>query len=308
MEDEDSLYVSEGSVFISSGYSHLQNLSSEKKGFKNSEGEFVIKPQFDDAFDFNEGLAGVKLGEKWGFINTKGEMVIAPQFEDARPFSEGLAPVVVNDKYGYIDKAGRMVIKPQFAIAYGFNEGLASVYIPSYDEKKYLYGYGNNWGFIDKCGRIVIKPQFSSVGNFSEGLASVLSYNGKYGYIDKTGKYIIHPKYDSAYDFNEGVASVSLNDEDFFIDKTGNIIEDNETYLEYSDDDDDGSFDFSKFRQELESSFDGDSNKKERLLKGIDDIERGLGNLQNPNSLDDFNSAIRQLDTLLKKFSSEISE
>ena len=29
---------------------------------------FVINPQFDDAWDFSDGLARVRIGDKWGFI------------------------------------------------------------------------------------------------------------------------------------------------------------------------------------------------------------------------------------------------
>ncbi len=44
--------------------SHLQsNLNTYKTG------EFVIKPQFDFARDFSEGLAAVKVGDKWGYIH-----------------------------------------------------------------------------------------------------------------------------------------------------------------------------------------------------------------------------------------------
>ncbi|MDR2009992.1 MAG: WG repeat-containing protein [Bacteroidales bacterium] len=50
--------------------------------------------------------------------------------------------------------------------------------------------------------------------------------NGKYGFIDKTGKEIIPLVYDEARYFNkDGKAKVKLNDETFFIDENGNIIE-----------------------------------------------------------------------------------
>ena len=63
---------------------------------------------------FQKGWHRVKIGDKWGFINKAGEFVINPQFYDAWDFSEGLAPVLIGDKYGYINPTGEIVIKPQF--------------------------------------------------------------------------------------------------------------------------------------------------------------------------------------------------
>ena len=39
---------------------------------------------------------------KSGFVNKKGKIVIKPRFDSARGFSEGLARVKVNGKIGFI--------------------------------------------------------------------------------------------------------------------------------------------------------------------------------------------------------------
>jgi len=85
-----------------------------KWGFIDKAGKYVIKPQFDDAWQFSEGLAPVKLENRWGFIDKAGKYVINHQFDEAWWFSEGLAPVKSGSKWGFIDKAGRYVIRPQF--------------------------------------------------------------------------------------------------------------------------------------------------------------------------------------------------
>src|SRR5581483_5631646 len=56
--------------------------------------------------------------DKYGYINRAGEVVVKPSFDRADEFSEGLAYVAVGDRYGYIDEAGKLVIKPQFKEAY----------------------------------------------------------------------------------------------------------------------------------------------------------------------------------------------
>ena len=123
---------SEGLAVVGVGY----NL----EGYIDTNMNTVIKPQFDEAKDFHEGMAAVRKGSDWGYINTSGNLVIPFQFNKAAPFSEGLAAVEQNGKLGYVDKQGNMVISPRFREARGFSEGMAAV-----EEN-------NRWGFIDKTG------------------------------------------------------------------------------------------------------------------------------------------------------------
>ena len=53
----------------------------------------AIKPKYDEAQSFSEGLAAVKKGSKWGYIDTKGEVVIPFEYDVAYVFNEGLAVV-----------------------------------------------------------------------------------------------------------------------------------------------------------------------------------------------------------------------
>lgn len=101
-------------------------------GYIDSTGSFIIRPQFEQALAFSEGVAAVSVCKKFGYINEKGAAVIKPQFDEARSFREGLAAVMIIDmdsvmKWGYIDKAGRFVITPCFECAGDFSDGEARV-------------------------------------------------------------------------------------------------------------------------------------------------------------------------------------
>ena len=114
--------------------------------------QYAIKPQFEDAQLFSEGLASVKIEGRWGYIDKTGQYVIRPQFDDVKlPFEDGLACVAIGDRWGYIDKAGKYVINPQFDDAWPFEDGLALVEIDG------------KWGFINKVGQYAIEPQFDFV-------------------------------------------------------------------------------------------------------------------------------------------------
>jgi WG containing repeat len=85
--------------------------------FINIKGDIVFTVTNAEWSDgFSEGLANVSLrkavGEQiWGYIDHTGQFVIKPQFQQAEPFYDGLAQVVIDNKSAYIDKAGHFVWK-----------------------------------------------------------------------------------------------------------------------------------------------------------------------------------------------------
>ncbi len=63
----------------------------------------------------------------YGYVDKTGKVVIDFQFEEADDFYDGLARVKVDGKYGFIDKTGKMVIEPQFDHAKSFKNGYALI-------------------------------------------------------------------------------------------------------------------------------------------------------------------------------------
>ena len=214
--------------------------SGDKWGYVDVKGNYVINSQFDDAYNFSDGLALFKSNDgKYGFINEEGNYIINPIYKDAGKFSEGLACVVmengkpqyinkegkivfsvddaeycstfkdgmaqikVKGKWGYIDKTGKVIINPIYEESKKFCEGLAAV------AKKDKKTEEIKWGYIDNTGAVKIKFQFIEdkvndyciPGDFQEGLAFVSSDGEKWGCINKEGKYEINPQFEGA-DFN----------------------------------------------------------------------------------------------------------
>jgi hypothetical protein len=211
-----------------------------KYGYIDQAGKVAIKPQFDMAKRFSEGLARVKVGDKWGFIDQTGKMLIQPQFDsdpydhgnDSRnDFHEGMAAVTLDKgrKWGYIDKKGKMIIAPEYGLAESFSEGMATVYL---EYPVFLIRTGSptpvlhSWYIDEKGSRL----KFQIVGEtFSEGLAVAdrgRDESRKEGYIDKTGQFRIEPQFSIARSFHEGLACVRPgNTNDYgYIDKTGKMV------------------------------------------------------------------------------------
>src|SRR6185295_14269588 len=71
------------------------------------------------------GLFPVRQDGKWGYINNAGQVVIAPQFDDAWDFADGMAYVRTGSRRGVIDQTGKLVIDlQQVDFAGRFSEGL----------------------------------------------------------------------------------------------------------------------------------------------------------------------------------------
>ena len=98
-----------------------------------STGEIVGNDSYEDVCIFNDATyAAVKVGGKWGFVDKNGSMKIKPQYEKARSFANGMAAVMVNGLWGFINANGEMVIEPQFEDARDFNSnGCVFIFIDS---------------------------------------------------------------------------------------------------------------------------------------------------------------------------------
>jgi hypothetical protein len=122
-------------------------------GYINPKGEWVVKPQFQIAkeFDLEGGLALVKLADRWCYVKMSGEIVRVDDTEVWGDFSEGLAAGKKGEMKGFYNNKGEWVIKPQFEGVRDFKNGYAAA------------RQGGQWGLIDKNGNWVIKPTFEGI-------------------------------------------------------------------------------------------------------------------------------------------------
>jgi len=156
-----------------------------KFAFIDKTGRIISPLRFDDAGDFSEGLAAVKIGALWGYLDKSGQLVIPAQFQYAGAFSSGRAPVAVDEEgaFGYIDEHGNIAIDPRFDEAESFSDGLAVV-----SDK------GERYWYIDPHGRKAIAEDFATASPFFKGLAQVELISNddvnRYAYIDHAGRHL----------------------------------------------------------------------------------------------------------------------
>lgn len=167
-------------VGLREGIEYFQVIENDKYGFRDLNGNVVIKPQFDNAEMFSEGYSAVTVADKWGLIDTKGNYIVKPQYDFLGGVHEGLCSFEQNDRYGFIDTTGEIKITPQFFWVDQFSEGLCAISTDFRLKEPRKYGY------IDTTGKLVIDFKFQSALKFEKGKAKV-QLDGKWLTIDKSG-------------------------------------------------------------------------------------------------------------------------
>ncbi|PKM57234.1 MAG: hypothetical protein CVU98_07175 [Firmicutes bacterium HGW-Firmicutes-3] len=217
--------ISEPEFFYLTG---VQDPVSQLWGYINTDGEYVIQPQFAEISSFqSEGIARVRdTSQLFGYIDITGNYIVEPQFLECGGFYDsGLA--MVRDttyKLGFIDLQGNLVVEPRYDNVGDLDDEL--IVVGSFaSEGGILYGY------MDRTGKEVIGLQYRYAESFDkDGIAVVVDAESDLaGYIDTQGNYIIQPTYPifngaivGAQPFtDEGIAAVYDGGYWGYIDKTG---------------------------------------------------------------------------------------
>ena len=206
-----------------------------KCGYLNDEGELVIEPRFDAAYDFTEGLALVSIDNMQGVIDAQGRMLVGPKFTGSlvTGFRQGLATVAYEYKWGVIDRKGNWVVEPKYEYVIGpFDDrGLARMLVnygksavvfnkrgeiqtcePADELNEELYKGGQ--GFFSACflkggGLEVTSVEFDQAFYFHDrelGLHCAKANNELYGLLNEKGEWAVEPGFAAIRPFSRGLA------------------------------------------------------------------------------------------------------
>lgn len=202
-----------------------------KYGFINREGVLVLKPKYERALDFVNGLARVQLGGKLGFIDRTGNVkfTLPPGTENTEELSEGLVWFRLKKRWGLCNDQGTVILEPKYDRVEPFAEGLAAVNV-GWNVLLPIVQEQGKWGYVNKKGELVIPIQYEYANSFSEGLANVADAGGS-KFIDRSGKVVIDLEHCPNGDFHGGLAPVyvehPLQRKDWrtgFIDRRGKTV------------------------------------------------------------------------------------
>ena len=97
--------------------------AKKRYGFLNGDGNWEIKPKYDYAESFQQGIAIVRKGKKYGLLLPDGKFKVAPTYESLRfvgsPSSEDailqrLIECKLKGKVGFISTDGKVILPPEY--------------------------------------------------------------------------------------------------------------------------------------------------------------------------------------------------
>lgn len=187
--DRDALY------YYNYKGEQLENAVMHNVGFF---GENGLAPAFDPAT------------EKIGFVDKSGVFVIDPQWDDATAFSkDDIALVIIEkedaegikrEKYGYIDGDGKQIVEciyddatsfyPQGVAIVGISKETEMTYTNDDGEEISYTGTSTHYGVIDKTGSIIIQPEYKYIYNVENNYILCIGERAQALY-DLSGKAIV---------------------------------------------------------------------------------------------------------------------
>ena len=121
-----SIYESNGNL-KPGGEGHWIEYTGDKCRMLKEDGSVLTDVNYDDFFQFKNGVAGFRKGEAWGYINDTGLEIVSPSLPIIWDCNESMIRFIGQTGYGYFDKAGQIKVIPKYAEARDFVNGYARV-------------------------------------------------------------------------------------------------------------------------------------------------------------------------------------
>ncbi|OGO79396.1 MAG: hypothetical protein A2Y23_06065 [Clostridiales bacterium GWB2_37_7] len=189
-----------------------------KWGYINSYGVFVIKPQYNNAMDFQDnGLAIIEKEGQSGVIDRTGRYIVPPHYSSISLFSEGRSTVKDDAGFKVMDEIGKIITSKPYSFI-GMYQNSRAVFID--DNESSLYGY------LDRQGQEIIPAQYMNANDFKDGQALVKIKDSLFALIGPNGKKLHTYQYEAVNDIGDGLLPFQpdVNSKYGYIDINGNVV------------------------------------------------------------------------------------
>lgn len=161
-----------------------------KYGFLDPEGNEAVPFIYDEACDFNQGLALVYKDEKYGCVDKNGKEIVPVVYEAVLPINEDR--IIAYTKYGVytgsglkshcnvLDGTGKLIFEFD-GVIYAFVNGIAMF---DMQEGIFTEDEPSTNGYVTKDGKVLLKSKNFSTYGFWAGRAQLVEKNnqGEYEY------------------------------------------------------------------------------------------------------------------------------
>jgi hypothetical protein len=156
---------------------YIRVLLNMKTGLYHLEKGIILPAEYDQIWEFENGVAKVMKGRKFGYVNTDGRMVVPCEFQHIWSPENGKMKVIKDGLTGYIGTNGEIVVPVVYQQIWSFENGLARVI------------RDGKMGYIDEEGNEVVPAIYDQVWPFVDGKAMVVN-DGKYFMVNPQGKIV----------------------------------------------------------------------------------------------------------------------
>jgi len=178
----------------------------------DKKGKIVFKTSKGNIQGNNYGLILVftkPIRKAWGWLNFKNEFVIKPIYDHAKNFNEdGYAIVEKNGLKGLIDTTGKVIIDFKYKTLYS-DYKKTGYYMGVYPSDKPKSLYDSKKDYFDANFNLINASAYKHVSTAQGGkLLPFVAKNGKMGFFFCLFQVVVSAKYSRVKAFNEGVAWV----------------------------------------------------------------------------------------------------
>jgi hypothetical protein len=152
-------------------------------GFVNSEGNWIIKPQYAETTLFSEKIAAYRNTQNWGLISSTGEPIGSASWDEIKPFQKGMAIAKSSGKFYLLNTTGTAVNTDGFDNIFRTTDGF------------FLVEKSGKTGLLDSKGTQVIPTEFEGLRRERKDFV-IVQKDGLIGVINETGEIIIPVAYE----------------------------------------------------------------------------------------------------------------
>jgi len=205
----------------------LVSAKSGKWGFTDSNGRQIVRTQYDEVGTFSDGLCRVRNGKEWSYIGKTGKKISALSgFEEAWDFEMGVAVVKKDGQRQIVNKKGNVLAsglewfvldRENRLLLMRYPDGLKVMTTDGtvvFDSPMHLPDEEELWYSATLCA-----------SGFTDGMLPVRDpASGKMGYVNLLGQVVIPCTYDLAAPFRDGLARVISGETERYINTAGETV------------------------------------------------------------------------------------